>query len=118
LASASGCTYSRYADDLTFSTNKREFPSDIAVPMGTVGREGHRWVPGQKLGEIIERTGFGINAAKTHLMYRTSRQEVTGLVVNQRIGVRQEYRHNVRAMVHRLVTTGEFEINRLTQNAG
>jgi len=27
LGSESGCTYSRYADDLTFSTNKKEFPA-------------------------------------------------------------------------------------------
>ena len=37
LASESGCTYSRYADDLTFSTNKKDFPEDIAVPSGTEG---------------------------------------------------------------------------------
>jgi hypothetical protein len=43
-------------------------------------------------------------------MYRNSRQEVTGLVVNQKISVRSDYRHDVRAMVHRLVTTGTFEI--------
>src|SRR5690606_10472469 len=27
------CTYSRYADDRTFSTNQREFPSQLAVPL-------------------------------------------------------------------------------------
>ena len=42
--------------------------------------------------------------------YRTSRQEVTGLVVNEKINIRQEYRHNVRAMVHRLFSTGSFEL--------
>jgi RNA-directed DNA polymerase len=30
LAKAHTCTYSRYADDLTFSTNRKEFPSAIA----------------------------------------------------------------------------------------
>jgi RNA-directed DNA polymerase len=30
LASANGCTYSRYADDITFSTSKPDFPSSIA----------------------------------------------------------------------------------------
>ena len=100
LASETGCTYSRYADDLTFSTNKKEFPKDIAMPFGTEGAASHSWLPGQALQKVIERTGFRINAKKTHLMYRTSRLNVTGLVVNKKINVRWEYRHNVRAMVH------------------
>lgn len=109
LAAAASCTYSRYADDLTFSTNKREFPANIAVPSGTGSGELHQWTPAKELQKIIERTGFRINTAKTHRMYRTSRQDVTGLVVNKKINVSWEYRHNVRAMVHSLVTTGEFE---------
>ena len=118
LASDAGCTYSRYADDLTFSTNKKDFPEDIAVPLGTDGNAAHSWLPGPPLKEVIERSGFRINAQKTHLMYRTSRLEVTGLVVNKKINVRWEYRHNVRAMVRKLVTTGTFEIVGTTQENG
>jgi retron-type reverse transcriptase len=110
LATTTGCTYSRYADDITFSTNKRQFPADIAVPSSGEGAASHLWVPGQALRKVIERSGFLINAKKTQLMYRSSRQEVTGLVVNEKIGVRWEYRQNVRAMVHSLVKTGGFEV--------
>lgn len=110
LATETGCTYSRYADDLTFSTNKKEFPADIAAPSDTEDSAPHLWLPGEALQKVIERTGFRINAKKTHQMYRTSRQEVTGLVVNKKINLRWEYRHTVRAMVHSLVKTGTFQI--------
>lgn len=110
LASENGCTYSRYADDLTFSTNKKEFPSQIAALASTSAGCAHLWRPGESLKQIIERTGFRINSKKTRMMYRDSRQSVTGLVVNEKIDVAKEYRHNVRAMVHRFVTTGQFEI--------
>ena len=115
LASVAGCTYSRYADDLTFSTNKKKCPVDIAVLSGTDGAASHLWLPGKALQKVIERTGFRINTKKTHLMYRDSRQNVTGLVVNEKINVRWEYRHNVRAMVHSLVKTSTFEIRGVTQ---
>jgi RNA-directed DNA polymerase len=105
-----GCTYSRYADDLTFSTSKREFPAEIVKPLGDQAPEAHLWVPGEALQGVISRSGFTINPKKTRFMYRTSRQEVTGLTVNQKIGIRWQYRHDVRAMVHKLVTTGQFEI--------
>jgi RNA-directed DNA polymerase len=114
LASEAGCTYSRYADDLTFSTNKKEFPANIAVSAGTKDSASHLWLPGDGLQKVIERTGFRINAKKTHQMYRTSRQDVTGLIVNKKINVRWEYRHTVRAMVHSLVKTGKFQILGLT----
>jgi RNA-directed DNA polymerase len=116
LASKAGCTYSRYADDLTFSTNKKAFPPDIAVPAELEdGAVAHKWLPGEALREVVERTGFHINGAKTHLMYRSSRQSVTGLVVNEKLNVRREYQHTVRAMVNSLVTTGKFELFGVTQ---
>lgn len=118
LASQVGCTYSRYADDLTFSTNKKEFPADIARPSGTEGAASHRWLPGEALQKVINCTGFRINAKKTHQMYRVSRQNVTGLVVNKKLNVRWEYRHNVRAMVHSLVRSGTFQVLGMTQKGG
>lgn len=110
LAEECACTYSRYADDLTFSSSKKEFPPQIATLSGDQPPDTHTWIPGAALEDVITRTGFTINTRKTRFMYRRSRQEVTGLIVNKKIGVRWQYRHNVRAMVHKLVTTGQFEL--------
>lgn len=116
LAGAAGCTYSRYADDLTFSTNKPTFPSEIANPVPSVGP--HTWEPSAQLQNLIQRAGFNINVAKTRMMYRDSRQDVTGLVVNDKVNVRSEYRRAVRAMVHRLIRTGQYEAFTPFPNAG
>ena len=106
LASHNGCTYSRYADDLTFSTNKPEFPATIAK---RIAGDEHKWLPGSELARLVKKSGFDMNPLKTRMQYRDSRQEVTGLVVNKKINVRSEYRHTVRAMVHHLFTKGSFE---------
>lgn len=107
LAAKKGCIYSRYADDLTFSTNKPVFPSSIAVSDPV---DEHTWHPGKELARLVTKCGFEINPAKTRMQYRNSRQEVTGLVVNRKVNVRSEYRSTVRAMVHHLFTKGGFEI--------
>lgn len=112
LARHHGCSYSRYADDLTFSTNKRVFPSAIAAS-GTA----HSWVVGEALSEIIEKSGFQINPKKTRMQYCDSRQEVTGLIVNRRTNTPPEYRRLTRAMTHKLVTTGKFHITEMKADA-
>src|ERR1700687_5232382 len=45
-----GCTYSRYADDLTFSTNKKVIPREIAT---TSVAEPHIWTAGTELQRSI-----------------------------------------------------------------
>ena len=115
LASRVGCTYSHYADDLTFSTNKKVFPPEIAAQSDA---KPHLWLPGAELQRLVMHSGFQINPTKTRMQYRTSRQDVTGLVVNRRINIRQEYRHTVRAMVHRLLKTGSFEAYAATDPSG
>lgn len=70
--------YTRYADDLTFSgavniTNM--------IPI---------------IEKIITEEGFVVNKDKTHYSYNYQRQEVTGLVVNNRVSLKKEYINNVR----------------------
>lgn len=103
LAASTGATYTRYADDLTFSTNKPKFPSQIAVQVNE-----HKWEPGRDLKRIVARNGFGFNPDKTRMQYRDSRQEVTGLTVNRKVNVPATYRYTVRAMADSLFNTGEF----------
>jgi RNA-directed DNA polymerase len=114
LASANGCTYSRYADDISFSTNKPDFPQSIA--RRSAGNA-HKWEAGDQLVEAIVSAGFTINVPKTRMQYRGSRQVVTGLVVNRKVNVRAEYRRTVRAMANRLFGTGKYQRMRMVPNA-
>lgn len=102
LAHRSGCTYTRYADDLTFSTNLDDFPQGIAAFLGGT------WNVGSKLEKAITDSGFAVNAAKVRMQYENSRQLVTGLVVNRKANVPENYRSTLRAMAHRLFGTNTF----------
>jgi hypothetical protein len=114
LAIKCKCTFTRYADDLTFSTNQRDFPQGIACQTNSGALI---WMPGDKLQAIIKHSGFEINDKKTHMQFRDSRQNVTGLVVNRKVNIPSEYRLTTRAMVHRLFRTGSFQITgRVTNN--
>lgn len=103
LAAACRCTYSRYADDLTFSTNEKTFPRAIAR---SVRGADDKWVAGDGLLEAVYISGFSINEAKSRLQRETSRQDATGLIVNQKLNVRHEYYKHARAMCHQLMMTG------------
>ena len=100
LAKRYKCTYTRYADDITFSTTLREFPSSLAVR--ALNSEGKYNVAlGQELISIIQNNGFQINYRKARLQDRFMRQEVTGLIVNKFPNVNRKYiRNNIRGMLH------------------
>lgn len=109
LAAKAGCHYSRYADDLTFSTNKKDFSSLIASRIGDTTQ----WSAGRRLVREIRRCGFEINPTKTRMQFKDFRQDVTGIIVNSKVNVRAEYVKSARAMVHALVTKGEFSIRKV-----
>ena len=108
----SGCTYSRYADDITISTNKIKFPINVAIPQEENPEE---WKLSLALVDEIKRVGFEINTCKTRMQYRGSRQIATGLVVNKKVNIRNEYYRKARAICHRLFTTGSYFLSEPTE---
>ncbi len=83
LANSLGAHYSRYADDLSFSGDKHIVGSLLRI------------VP-----QIVRDEGFAINRAKTRLMSNTSRQMVTGVVVNERLNIDRKLFDHLKAVIH------------------
>ena len=88
-------TYSRYADDITFSSNRRTVPSEIALVT-----QSNEIQPGTTLTKTIERNGFSINYDKIRLTGQHRRQVVTGITVNSKINVPKKLTNQIRAMLH------------------
>lgn len=81
-----GVTYTRYADDLTFSGNE-----DCKKILPLVRK-------------LIAQRGYVLDPKKTQLFRRGRRQMVTGLVVNDKPNVPRKIRRLLRACVHRSTT--------------
>lgn len=98
LAARMGLTYTRYADDLTFSAGP-----------------GHREKVGYLLARvrhIAEDEGFCVNPKKTRVQRPESRQVVTGLVVNATPAVPKAVVKRLRAILHHARTEGLDAQNR------
>jgi RNA-directed DNA polymerase len=101
LAASHHCHYTRYADDLTFSTGRASFPKALAYIDNNVT------AVGASLESAIEQNGFRVNETKTRLMVRSQRQRVTGLVVNEEVNLPREYIRSVRNLLHVWQVHGE-----------
>ena len=96
--------YTRYADDITFSTNKREFPNEIAVRI----KNSVDWIVGKELSREVKKFGFSINDKKTRMQFKNSRQTVTGLVTNEKINVEYNSVRKWRAKCNNYFKKGRF----------
>lgn len=90
-----GLNYTRYADDLTFSSD--EEISDLLLLM---------------IKEIIQLNGFKVNNKKVRIKSSTRQQTVTGLVVNQKLNVDRKLIKQVRAMIHHTKVNGLTEASK------
>ena len=98
LATKLGITYTRYADDLTFSGDG-ELEDRVGYLMARVRH-------------IAEDEGFVVNEAKSRVLRRNAAQIVTGLVVNDRPGVARKEVRRLRAILNRARTEGLERQNR------
>ena len=118
LAKQNKCLFTRYADDITFSTWKKRFPKTIADTDETT----NQIHVGDDLNNIIKNNGFSINNEKVWFRARDRRQMVTGLIVNDFVNVTRKYKNQVRAMLHALKKYGpkktkkEFESKYFNNN--
>ncbi|MCB9338990.1 MAG: RNA-directed DNA polymerase [Lewinellaceae bacterium] len=96
LARKYGAQYTRYADDITFSSmhNIYEESSEFIKL-----NEGYRNFI-RDMVKIIEGQRFSINPKKTRLQKSAYRQEVTGLVVNEKVNVRRRYVKQIRRWLY------------------
>jgi RNA-directed DNA polymerase len=96
LARKYGFCYTRYADDLTFSGDDMHAAHRIR----------------RQAGRIIQEERFELHPQKTRIYRRSSRQIVTGLVVNDQASMPRTVRRRMRAILHNARTTGLEAQNR------
>jgi RNA-directed DNA polymerase len=111
FAVANRCKYTRYADDLSFSTTRPSMPL-ASIESSTDGTS--TCILNPALRAIIESNGFVINESKVRLRDATARQEVTGLIVNKRVNVKRRFIRETRAMLH---AWRKFGLRRLSRQA-
>ncbi|MBB3641191.1 reverse transcriptase domain-containing protein [Variovorax atrisoli] len=90
-------TYTRYADDLTFSFSHRHANR---LPANIVNFDGGTVSIGSELRSIIESNSFGINNDKTRVSTRMRRMEITGVVVNEDPNVTRKFIDKIRGALH------------------
>jgi RNA-directed DNA polymerase len=89
ICGTQGISYTRYADDLTFSSDPRFEPECIL-----------------EIKQAIAGHGFWINEKKFRVQSTQSKQTVTGLVVNKKPNVDRRYIRKLRATMHHWKTEG------------
>lgn len=97
LAKRFGARYSRYADDITFSAAMNIFKK---AKNPVLNEKGSYDDFVSELERIIKEYGLEINPAKTRLQYNAFRQEVTGLIVNEKVNVRRRYIKQIRMWLY------------------
>jgi retron-type reverse transcriptase len=92
LANKYNFTYTRYADDLTFSADKegRAFITKLL------------WA----VRSIVTEEGFHLHPDKTRIMHSRHQQEVTGLVVNNKLAIDRSTLRRFRALIHQIEQNG------------
>jgi len=75
-------TYTRYSDDMTFSSDFN--PSEVII----------------KVRKLLYKLGLELNYSKIHIVHQNSRQLITGIVVNEKAQVCSKYRKEIRKEVY------------------
>ncbi|MBE8726777.1 reverse transcriptase family protein [Flavobacterium hungaricum] len=92
LAQKLNCSYTRYADDMSFSTTQ-ENSSNISKLLYFTKK-------------IIASEGFIVHPEKIHVMRKGMQQKVTGIVVNNKLNIDRNQLRKFRALLHNIEKNG------------
>ncbi|MBV6624409.1 MAG: RNA-directed DNA polymerase [Rivularia sp. (in: Bacteria)] len=92
MADKLGFTYTRYADDLTFSASGESLRHICNILRRTES--------------IVTHEGLRINQEKTRVLRNTGKQEVTGIVVNEKLSVCRKTLRKFRATLYQIEKEG------------
>lgn len=101
-------TYSRYADDMSFSFNEGNTLLNMDKELGSISSDKVNDQDDLNIGKvlgiiskIIREEGFNINSKKTKFLRKNNRQSITGIVINNgEIGIPKKWVKNLRAAVY------------------
>ena len=85
IAKKFSLTYSRYADDITFSSHKKNLILEQII---------------EEVTKVVLNNGFTINTKKTRFQMAYHTQIVTGLKVNQKVNINSKYKKQIRSMLY------------------
>ena len=85
------CEYSRYADDMTFSSNKKN------LEIGKLF---------QQINYLVAKADFTIHKEKTRIMRKHKKQEVTGIIVNDKPGISRRKIRKFKALLFQIEKDG------------
>ena len=97
-ASKRNARYTRYADDITFSFAEYSRDKIHELLIST--------------GKILQYYGYRLNDRKKRIIRQHRQQLVTGLVVNERVNLPRKTRRWLRAVKHRMETSGDATLSR------
>lgn len=103
VAKRFGLNYSRYADDITFSSKHNTFETKKGI-FENIYSKGTMF--DLEVRRIITDQNFFINEKKVRLQKQGYRQEVTGLIVNKKINVNRNYINLIRKWIYLWETYG------------
>ena len=78
LCNINDISYTRYSDDMTFSGNFN--PSELII----------------KIRKMLYKLGLELNNDKIHIVNKSQSQNVTGIIVNEKLQVNAKYRNKIR----------------------
>jgi RNA-directed DNA polymerase len=100
IAAKLGWTYTRYADDLSFSA------------ASTAERQPQAGYLLARIRHIARDEGFAVNERKTRVLKQSAAMAVTGVIVNERSAVNRRERRRLRAVLHNAKRHGLASQNR------